>query len=116
MLERRVTSGKRWFQVSGFSFDVLDRILCVNVWCDRKNRGDEYEGWIATVQAEGGAIIEAVPPCKVENPLTQVTGESALLYVLAHVEDLAKLSKGARLLADLKKKLGGFSLRYRRFS
>lgn len=71
--------------------------------------------WIATVPDTCGAILEWVRPCKVENPLTDVTGESALKYVLGNAEELAKLSSGGYLLAKLKKKLEGFSTRYRRF-
>lgn len=71
--------------------------------------------WIVSIPYESGALIETVRPCRVENPLTAVTGEAALEYVLAHAEELANLSRGGRLLAELKKKLAGFSLRYRRF-
>jgi len=64
----------------------------------KSKKGDVCEGWIATVPHSSGAIIEVVRPCRVENPLMDVTGESALKYVLAHAEELANLSNGrARL-------------------
>jgi len=71
--------------------------------------------WICNIPYASGAIIEGTRPCRVENPLMDVTGESALKYVLAHAEELANLSNGSHLLVQLKKKLAGFSTRYRRF-
>jgi hypothetical protein len=67
--------------------------------------------WLCSISPESGAIVESVPPCKVENPLVKLTGEGALDFVLENAEEISKPWAGARKLAELKKKLARFSTR-----
>lgn len=87
-----------------------DRLM--KLW---KGDPDKKGAFICCIPYESGAIVEFVRPCAVENPLTSMSGQAAIEYVINNAEELAKLSNGGRLLSTLKKKLAGFSTRYRRF-
>lgn len=69
--------------------------------------------WVATIQASAGAIVEAEPASKIENPLKKLTGEAALDYVLENIHDLTKTWNGGYKASGLKRKLANFSTRYR---
>jgi hypothetical protein len=62
--------------------------------------------WIATITYESGAIIEAVPPCKVENPIAAMTLKVACEMVLASARNANY--RESILLADVKKMLRKF--------
>jgi hypothetical protein len=66
---------------------------------------------ICVIQQSAGVAVEFVTPCKVENPLAKLTGESALDFVLANIEDLSRPYGGALKVAKLKTKLQKFSSR-----
>lgn len=77
---------------------------------------DKGGSWIVSIQQSSGAIVESMKPCKVQNPLTNVTGEKALEYVIAYITELSKTYSGAKLVKKLKKKLVQYSTRSGKWS
>lgn len=82
-----------------------------NGWGIYANHGKKNERLFAYVQNSAGVIVEWATPCKVENPLLNVTGEKAVKYVIAHAEEISKTWEGARLLKTLKKELARYTPR-----
>jgi len=86
-------------------------ILEKDLYCWRlrtKKEGD----LVAVIQLNAGATVEFVRPCRVENPLTERTGEQALEYVADYIEPLSRLGyRAARAAVRLKVALRRFDLR-----
>jgi len=78
-------------------------------------RKGEDKDLVCFIQNSAGAIVEWVTPCKVENPIANVTGVKALQYVLDHIEELSKYP-GETLMKQLKQKLQKYSTRSGRWA
>lgn len=70
--------------------------------------------WVATVSTQGGCVIEAIPACKVENPVNNLTGEAALKHVVNNIRDFDGYSNG-RMLQQLKAELVNFNAQMRQW-
>jgi hypothetical protein len=62
--------------------------------------------WIASLQLSAGAIVEAVRPCSITNPVQNITKESAIKMVLKMIEDREEISG----LADIKRGLKDYNM------
>lgn len=66
--------------------------------------------WIATIQAGAGAIVEASPACKVENPTTKGTLEECAVRLAGELRLLSQRPECIAALRDLKQELRGFNI------
>lgn len=62
---------------------------------------DKKGKWIVSIPTNSGWIVEAIPACKVENPVAKLTGENALKYVAEYIRtfhgyDVGKLKAALR--------------------
>lgn len=62
--------------------------------------------WVASIQATAGVILEVKTPCKIENPIVDLTLRKAVEMVIEHIKCLSKYD-----VAKLKRKVKDFSTR-----
>ncbi len=59
--------------------------------------------WVASIQISAGVIVEVIPPCKIENPIQQLTVDSALELLIKHIRDAKNFSNVTTLKSLLRK-------------
>ena len=64
--------------------------------------------WIVSISPQSGCVVEALQPCKIENPVENLTGEKALSFVVDNIHNFISW-KSFEKLRELKRILSDFN-------